>query len=388
MNKINNLKMVCPCLFGLESVLTRELKFIDAQNISATDGKVFFEGSFETLADANINLRTAERVLILLNNFHATTFEELYQGVFKINWEDFIGPHDKFPVKGWTLNSKLQSEPACQSIIKKAIVNKLQKAYHINWFDESQTLYQIQFSIQKDNVLIMIDSSGEGLHKRGYRKNSVLAPIKETLAAGIASLARINSDSQVVDPCCGSGTLLIEAALIALKIAPGLNRKFASEDWPIIPKQTWTFARQKAISKVNKSAKFFAFGSDIDQSATEIAKINIKKAGISSKINIKTKSISDFEFKNILDKNNFDNNFVVLCNPPYGERLLEIQDAQEIYKILGQKFVNLNQKNLVQKNSCYVISPDENFEKLFGRPATKRRKLYNGMIKCQLYMYF
>ncbi len=379
---MDNLKMVCPCLFGLESVLSKELKRINAKNIVVTDGKVFFEGSFETVADANINLRTAERVLILLNNFKAATFEELYQGVFSINWSDFIHINDKFPVKGWCLNSKLKSEPACQSIIKKAIVNKLKKTYNTSWFSETNVLYQIQFSIQKDNVLIMIDTSGEGLHKRGYRKNSVLAPIKETLAAGIVSLARINSDSHVVDPCCGSGTLLIESALYALKIAPGLNRRFVSETWPIIPQTTWKLSRQKAISKIDKSAKFISFGYDINQHAIEAAEANAKKAGISSKISLKTRSIDNLKITS-------DSNFVLLCNPPYGERLLEINEARHIYQKLGEEFLNLYPTcNIDRKNSCYIISPDENFEKLFGRSATKRRKLYNGMIKCQLYMYF
>lgn len=377
---MNNLKMVCPCLFGLESVLARELKYIDAQNIKVTDGKVFFEGSFETLIDANINLRTAERVLIVMNEFKATSFEELYQGVFSADWGGFIKKNDKFPVKGWTLNSILKSEPACQSIIKKAIVEKLKKTYKTSWFEETGALYQIQFSIQKDNVLIMLDTSGVGLHKRGYRKSSVLAPIKETLAAGIVSLARVNSKSNVCDPCCGSGTLLIESALFALKIAPGLNRRFISEDWDIISASNWNLGRQRAISKINKDSSFMAFGSDIDQKAIEIAKTNAKRAGISSRINFQTKPLKDFDFQDFEYFNASKDGFVILCNPPYGERLLEISQAREIYKTIGQKFLN--------KNSIYIISPDEDFERLFGLKATKRRKLYNGMIKCQLYMYF
>ena len=369
-----NIKMVCPCLFGLESVLSRELKYIDAQNIHATDGKVFFEGSFETLIDANINLRTAERVLIVMNEFKATTFEKLFQGVYSIDWSQFIQKDDKFPVKGYSLNSTLKSEPACQAIIKKAIAEKLKQTYHTSWFSETRSLYQIQFSIQKDNVLIMIDSSGTGLHKRGYRKKSVLAPIKETLAAGIVNLARVNSGSRVYDPCCGSGTLLIEAALFALRIAPGLNRSFICEDWDIIPKSSFNLCRQKAISKINKTASFMAFGSDIDPEAIEIAKINAKRAGISSRINFEIKSIKDFS----LEK---EENMIILCNPPYGERMLEIKEAQNIYKTMGEKF------DLKDNNSYYIISPDENFEKIYGSKANKRRKLYNGMIKCQLYMY-
>lgn len=366
--------MVCPCLFGLESVLARELKYIDAQEISVTDGKVYFKGSFTTLIDANINLRTAERVLIVMDEFKATTFEELFQRVFAINWAEFIGKYDQFPVKGWSLNSTLKSVPTCQSIIKKAIVEKLKKSYNINTFEESKTLYQVQFSIHKNKVSIMLDSSGVGLYKRGYRKTSVLAPIKETLAAGIVSLARVNVNSCVYDPCCGSGTLLIEACLYALKIAPGLNRYFASESWNIIPKQDWYNGRQKAIAKINKNALFRAFGSDIDTVAIDVAKNNALKAGVASKINFELKSISNFKTQT--------ESAIILCNPPYGERMLELKDAKNIYETMGQKFIVKN------NHSYYIISPDENFEKLFGKQATKRRKLYNGMLKCQLYMYF
>ena len=371
---MNKLKMVCPCLFGLESVLARELKYIDAQEISVTDGKVYFYGSFSTLIDANINLRTAERVLIVMNEFEATTFEELFQGVFSVNWAEFIGQYDQFPVKGWSLNSTLKSIPACQSIIKKAVVEKLKKSYNVATFEESKTLYQIQFSIQKNKVSVMLDTSGVGLYKRGYRKTSILAPIKETLAAGIVNLARVNANSYVYDPCCGYGTLLIEACLYAFRIAPGLNRHFASENWSIIPKSEWNNGRQKAIAKINKNASFLAFGSDIDPVAINIAKNNALKAGVASKINFELKPISKFNAQT--------ENAIILCNPPYGERMLELEDAQKIYKTMGEKF---SQKN---NYSYYIISPDENFEKIFGKKATKRRKLYNGMLKCQLYMYF
>lgn len=372
---MNRLKMVCPCIFGLESIVAKELKYIDAQNITATDGKVFFEGSFETLIDANINLRSAERVLIVLNEFEAKTFEDLYQGTLAINWENFINKKDKFPVKGCSLNSVLKSESACQSIIKKAVVDRLKQKYKINWFEESDALYQIQFSIQKNNVLIMLDTSGEGLHKRGYRRNSVIAPIKETLAAGMVNLARVSSKSHVYDPCCGSGTLLIESALYALRIAPGLYRKFSSENWSIIPKSEWNKGRQRAIAKINKDVEFEAYGYDIDPKAIEVAKYNATKAGVASKIKFSCQDIKNF--------NLIDENAIILSNPPYGERLLEVKEARKIYKIMGQKFLGSK-----IKNSCYIISPDEEFEKIYGAKADKRRKLYNGMIKCQLYMYF
>jgi len=370
---MNQLKFSCPCHFGLESVLSFEIKRIGGTNVTVNDGKVTFLGDFSTLAKANICLSTAERVLIVLGEFRATSFEELFQGVKAIPLENFVGKLDAFPVKGYSLNSQLHSVPDCQSIIKKACVERLKSKYGIEWFEESESLYQIQFSIHKDEVTIFLDTSGAGLHKRGYRKTSNDAPIKETLAAGIVDFARIRADSIVCDPFCGSGTFLIEAAFKGLNIAPGLRRTFSAENWKVVPKKIWTDARKETIENVNRSANFSAFGSDTDDFSVDLAQSNAKKAGVIANIEITQADVAKYV---PLD------NAITICNPPYGERLLEIKQAEELYRTMGQVF------RPSSENPCYIISPHEDFETFFGKKADKRRKLYNGMIKCQLFMYF
>ncbi len=364
-----NLRLCCPCHFGLESVLKYEINKIGGTNLSVSDGKISFDGDFNILARANLCLSTAERVLIELAEFNAYSFEDLYQGVKAIPFENFIGEKNAFPVKGYSLNSQLHSVPDCQSIVKKAVVERLKSKYNISWFDETDSTVQIQFSILKDKVNIYLDTSGAGLHKRGYRRNSNLAPIKETLAAGIIDLAHIRPNSIVCDPFCGSGTILIESALKALNIAPCINRGFSAEKWDSIPKNIWSEERQRAIANVNKDAEFQAIGFDVDDSAVALATDNAKKAGVKSRISIEQADIRKFHQPE---------NSIVICNPPYGERMLEIREAEEIYKIMGR----------VIKKPASIISPSEEFEKFFGRKADKRRKLYNGMIKCQLFMYF
>ena len=373
MNELNKLKFSCSCHFGLESVLSFEIKKIGGEDITVSDGKVNFTGDFSTLARANICLSTAERVLIVLNEFRATTFEELFQGVKSIPLEDFIGREDSFPVKGYSLNSVLHSVPDCQSIIKKAAVERLKSKYNIEWFEEIGELYQIQFSILKDEVSIFLDTSGQGLHKRGYRQNSNDAPIKETLAAGIIDLAHVRSNSIVCDPFCGSGTFLIEAAFKSLNIAPGLNRRFSAEKWGCISKEIWSEERSKAIANVRRDSDYQGFGFDIDGEAIELSTQNSKKAGVGSKIQVSKADILDY-------KN--EEGTITICNPPYGERMLEIKQAEELYTKMGKVFIGNSAA------PCYIISPHENFEHFFGRKADKRRKLYNGMIKCQLFMYF
>lgn len=369
----NSIRLSCPCHFGLESVLKYEVAKIGGENISVNDGKVSFTGDESILARANICLSTAERVMIELAEFKATTFEELFQGVKYIELERWISMKDSFPVKGYSLNSALHSVPDCQAIIKKAVVERLKQKYGISWFEETGSTVQIKFSILKDVVTIYLDTSGIGLHKRGYRRNSNSAPIKETLAAGIIDLARVRSDSVVCDPFCGSGTLLIEAGLKALKIAPGINRRFSAEKWDCIPAEVWREERTRAIDNVDRSAKFQGIGFDIDDSAVALTLDNAHKAGIKSRMKIEQADISKFRQPD---------NSIVICNPPYGERLLEIREAEKIYRQMGHVF------GKGSGQSSYIISPHEEFESFFGKNARKRRKLYNGMIKCQLFMYF
>lgn len=367
------IRLSCPCLFGLESVLSYEIKKIGGENLKVTDGRISFDGDFNTLAKANIWLSTAERVLIEIGSFEAKSFEELFQGVKSLPFENFIGKQDAFPVKGYSLNSALHSVPDCQSIIKKAIVERLKGVYGINWFDESGPIHQVQFSIHKDIATIFLDTSGAGLHKRGYRRNSNAAPIKETLAAGIVDLARVRSNSIVADPMCGSGTFLIEAAYKALNIAPGLRRNFAAQRWSQIDDKVWADARAEALESIDRLGEFKAFGFDIDADAVELTQSNARKAGVGSKLAIKQSDILRF---------NQPENSITFCNPPYGERMLEIKDAEMLYKKLGDRL------NPSKERPCYIITPHEEFERFFGKKADKRRKLYNGMIKCQLYMYF
>ena len=363
-----------PCLFGLESALASEIRRIGGKDIVTSDGKVSFSGDMPLLARANIRLRTAERVCVVLGTFEATSFTELFDHVEKLAFEDFIGKNDAFPVTGWSLKSGLYSIPDCQSIIKKAAVKRLQKVYGQSWFEETGPPRQIRFSILKDVVTVMLDTSGAGLHKRGYRQTSTVAPIKETLAAGIADIARVGPDDTVIDPMCGSGTLLIESALRAYNIAPGVRRRFDAEKWEQIPKAMWQDERESAVCEIRKDIGFFAKGYDTDELAVRLTVENAGKAGVSKRLAAEIRDIANFK----PDAQSAG----ILCNPPYGERLLEIKAAEALYKKMGEAF---------EKRAgfrYYIISPHEDFEALFGRPADKRRKLYNGMIKCQLFMYF
>jgi putative N6-adenine-specific DNA methylase len=369
--KIN---FVIPCLLGLEKLIADEMKDLGAENVVSENGRVLFSGDEHLLARANICSRYAERIQILVGTFDALSFEDLFQGTKALPWEEWIGAYDAFPVKGYSLNSALFSVSDCQSIIKKAVVERLKEKYRISWFEETGTKYQIQFSIMKDIVTVFIDTSGVGLHKRGYRPVANAAPIRETLAASMAELARLRHYHTLYDVCCGSGTILIEGAMKALNIAPGLKRAFISERFENIDSSVWQEERMRATDAVIQDADFMAYGSDIDFNALQIARENARRAGVGMKIDLSKKDLKDFARKS--EKG------TVICNPPYGERMLDIQAAEEIYRTMGKIF------NPERGWAYYIISPDEEFEKCFGRKADKRRKLYNGMIKCQLYMYY
>ncbi|MBQ9993181.1 MAG: class I SAM-dependent RNA methyltransferase [Clostridia bacterium] len=369
-----NINMAAPCLMGLEGIVGGELRRMGAENVSPENGRVFFSGDEHMLVRSNLWTRCAERILIVVGKFEARTFDELFEGTKALPWEQWIGKTDAFPVKGSSVSSKLFSVSDCQSIIKKAVVERLKTVYHVPWFEESGAPRQIQFHIMKDCACLMIDTSGDGLHKRGYRRHGVAAPIKETLAAAMADLAIVKSDSCVYDPLCGSGTILIESALKALNVAPGIKRTFSCEKWAQIGADVWAQERERANDFIRRDAVFTAFGSDIDADAVQTASENAYKAGVGKRIQFHRADVRDFAPEG--------ERGIVICNPPYGERLLSTAQAQEIYKELGRLFVRR------PGWSYSVITPDEQFEKVFGRKATKRRKLYNGMIKCQLYMYF
>ncbi|MBQ7063794.1 MAG: class I SAM-dependent RNA methyltransferase [Firmicutes bacterium] len=366
--------IVVPTLFGLEGLVADELRFFGMEQVRAENGRVLFEGDLEEAARANIRLRMGERVLLELSRFTAVTFEELFQGVRDIPWEYWVGRTDTFPVKGWSLNSTLHSVPDCQSIIKKAIVDRLSSHYGIEWFEETGPTVQIQFSIMKDEVSIMLDTSGPGLHKRGYRANANEAPLRETLAAGMVDLAHVRRDSTVLDPMCGSGTILIEAALKARNISPGLTRRFACEKWSCFPEEIFPREREAARALIRKPEGFQAIGYDIDTNAVELTESNARKAHVEDLIKVRKLDLHRL----ILPRTPL----ILITNPPYGERMLDRQEAEELYQVLGSRC------HPQPDHSYYVITSDEKFEEYFGRPADRRRKLYNGMLKCNLYMYY
>ncbi|MDR3314847.1 MAG: class I SAM-dependent RNA methyltransferase [Oscillospiraceae bacterium] len=368
------LTYLIPCLLGLEGLIAEELRAMDAQNVRAENGRVLFEGEPAILARANLRCRYAERVQLLLGSFEARSFEELFQGTKALPWEDWIGARDAFPVKGYSLNSTLFSVSDCQAIIKKAVVERLKPRYGIEWFEETGAVRQIQFSIMKDKVTLVLDTSGAGLHKRGYRLAAGEAPLKETLAAALCRLAHLRPYHDLYDPMCGSGTILIEGAMMARNIAPGLGRSFSAERWEQIPRQVWRDEREKAASLATAAPEFMAYGADIDSAGLETALENARRAGVDRQIQFQQADLKDFAFKG--------ERGTLITNPPYGERLLDQQAAQAITALMGRLFTP-------QKGRSYsVISPAEDFEHTFGRKADARRKLYNGMMKCHVYLYY
>ncbi len=368
------MNFVIPCLLGLEKLIADEMKDLGAENVISENGRVLFSGDEAILARANICSRYAERIQILVGSFEAHSFEELFQGTKALPWEMWLPQDDAFPVKGYSLNSDLFSVSDCQAIIKKAVVERLKTKYNISWFEETGPLHQIQFSIMKNQVSLLIDTSGYGLHKRGYRLEANGAPIKETLAASLCCLSRLRPYHTLYDPMCGSGTILIEGAMMVTNMAPGVNRHFTAERWTSIPESIWNEERERARSLVIPDSQFLCYGSDIDTRSLEIARENAKRAGVDKYITFDRRDVRDFTPKT--EKG------TIICNPPYGERLLDSASAAELYSAMGKRFPQ-------QRGWAYnIICPDEDFEKSFGRKADKRRKLYNGMIKCQLFMYF
>ena len=366
-------ELIAPCFFGCESTANFELRRIGAEDIRVSDGRLTFRGGADMIAAANLNLRTVERVMLLLNTYTATTFDELFDGVYSIHWEELLPADAAFPVTGSSLNSQLSSVPACQSIIKKAVVKRLMQGHRTTSLPETGAEYKIRFMLRKNVCEIMLDTTGDGLHKRGYRKNATLAPIKETLAAAIADLGRVRRDSLVQDPFCGSGTLVIEAAQKALNLAPGLRRRFAAEHFDFVPASIWAEQRQKALSEVRTDAAFEGIGYDIDPAAVALANANAKLAGVGERCRFEVADVKDFTAADAA---------TVLTNPPYGERLGDAGEAAALAKTLGQVW----QRHPAQ--GLYAITADADFEQHFGKKAARRRKIYNGMIPCQLYMYF
>ena len=367
--------LAATCLFGLERQLGEEIDALGLKRVETIDGRVLFEGEEKDIPRVNINLRCAERVFIVLGRFHAESFTELFDGTNAIRWEDWIGRLDQFPVSGHSIKSKLTSIPDCQSIVKKAIVDRLSGAYGIGWFDETGVKYKVEFFILKDEAMLMIDTSGIALHKRGYRPDAGAAPLRETLAAAIALTSRPSEDILFWDPFCGSGTIAIEAAMIARKIAPGLKRSFSAEDFPRINEAMWREAREEAKALEITNSKFEAWASDIDEDILDVAYENALRAGVEENINIFSCDARKIEKPS-------DRRGTIVCNPPYGERMGDMKEVEWLYKDIGRHFKTFEPWHI------YVITSCDYFERLYGRSADKTRKLYNGMLPCTLYQFF
>ncbi len=361
-----------PCLFGLEGPIGEEIRRLGLRKLTAENGRVYFSGGPEAVAAANIGLRMGERVLLELGRFPAESFDALFEGTRALPWERFIPAGGAFPVQGHSLNSKLFSVPDCQRIIKKAVAERLGSRYGLRWLPEDGAVYQIRFSLMKDQVSLCLDTSGEGLHKRGYRPAHNTAPLRETLAAGLVTLSRYRGRGDFCDPFCGSGTIPVEAALIAKNRAPGLNRRFAAMDWPGFDAKLWEEARQAARER-EFHGDYRIFASDIDPKALEIARANAERAGVAELIRFERADAC--AFRRETDRG------VLVTNPPYGQRLLEQTEAEELYRRFGAAW------SATRNWELCLLSAHGDFERVFGRPADKKRKLYNGMIKCDLFMY-
>lgn len=370
----NKFDIIASTTFGMEYVVKKEAQKLDFSNIEVSNGQVRFEGGFKDIAKANIYLRSAERVYLLVGEFEATDFDMLYERTKDLNWSELMPKSAEFPVSGNSVKSELHSVSTCQSIIKKAVVDNMKESYHKDWFKEDGPKYKIKFTIYKDEVLLMLDTSGEGLHKRGYRDLSTTAPLQETIAAGMINLSRWNKDRVLIDPFCGSGTIPIEAAMIAKNQAPGLYRNFAAERWPVFPVTAWNEVKRKARSEIKDVEPRLIIGTDIDDNVVGIARHHAENAGVADIIHFQQKDFYDFSSSRKYG--------YVISNPPYGERSGEKDEVENLYKVMGEKFSKLDTW------SFYILTTHQKFEKIYGEKASKRRKLYNGGLECQFYQYY
>ena len=367
------LQFAIPCLLGLESLVGDEVKKLGLADVRVENGRVLCRGEERDLARLNINLRCGARVLLVLASFRATDFETLFQGTRAVRWEDWIPREGEFPVTGYSINSTLHSVPACQAIVKKASAKRLGNAYGCETLPETGSRYQIQFAIVKDQATLYLDTSGEGLYKRGYRARNMGAPLKETLAAALVTLSRYRGKDPFCDPFCGSGTIPIEAALIAKNRAPGLDRSFSAQRWKNMDAKLWMDAADEAMDK-EFHGTYDIWGGDIDPAAVELAKHNASLAGVEDCIRFEVADAGQFHRDSEYGQ--------LVTNPPYGERLLEKKEAEELYRVFGAAMAKMPPKWRI-----LVLSSHTEFERCFGRPAGKKRKLYNGMLKCDLFMY-
>lgn len=358
--------------FGLEAVVGHEIRALGYEP-KVSQGRVTFQGDALAICRSNLWLRSADRVQWVLGDFEAHTFDELFDAVAAMPWADWLPRDASFPVTGKSVKSKLHSVPACQSIVKKAVVKALGKAYKLQQLPETGASFPIQFHLLNDRCQMVLDTSGWGLHKRGYRPQAGAAPLKETLAAGIVQLSRWHPDRMLVDPCCGTGTIPIEAALIGLNLAPGRHRRFAASDWALVGERAWQQAIEEADALARRDRDLRIYGNDRDGDVLKLARQSLDLAGLTGKVFFETKDFADFRSK---IKYGF-----LISNPPYGERLGERKEAEALYRLFGEKHRDL------EGWGCYVLTAHQDFETYFGKPADKRRKLYNGNLRCDLFQY-
>lgn len=367
------LQFTIPTLLGVEGLAADELRRMGMDAVQAENGRVFCSGKAEDIPRMNLRLRTGERVLLVVGSYHAESFDELFEGAAALPWEQWIPEGGAFPVKGFSLNSKLASVPACQSILKKAIAKRLGSVYGKETLPEGGALFQVQFSLMKDKAMLMLDTSGPGLYKRGYRAVGVVAPLRETLAAAMVMLSGYRGRDPFCDPFCGSGTIAIEAALIAKNRAPGLQRSFSAQKWPWIPTDAWLDAVDEAMD-LEFHGTYDIWGGDLDPEAIAIAKGNAVKADVEDLVRFEVADARRFHREEPYGR--------VVSNPPYGERIMEKQEAEGLYRDFGRAA-----RGLAPGWSVSVLSSHTEFEKSFGKTADKKRKLYNGMLKCDLFQY-
>ncbi len=369
-----SINLIATTTFGLEAVTKRELMDLGYDNFKVENGKVEFEGQIRDIVISNLWLRTAERVLLKMGEFKALSFDELFEKTKALPWEEWIPEDGNFIVEGKSVNSKLYSISDSQRIVEKAIVERLKTKYPVEWFNKSGARYTVEVSLLKDIATLTIDTSGDGLHKRGYRDRAGDAPIKETLAAAMVLLSYWNKDRVLFDPFCGSGTILIEAAMIGKNMAPGIDREFDADKWAKVPKEYWSEEKIKARKAIDHSVKLNLLGCDIDRRSILRARDNAANIGLEEDIS--------FFIKDMRDVDLYDEYGVVITNPPYGERMGEKEEVERLYKDFGQKFKEHDTW------SIYAITSNEKFEELYGKKADRKRKLYNGRIKVDFYQYY
>lgn len=371
---MKQIDLVATTAFGLESIVANELKKLGYNNLKVENGRVVFSADQNAIARCNLWLRSADRVLLRIGEFEARSFEELFEKTRALPWSDWIPENAEFPVEGKSIQSQLFSVPDCQAIVKKAIVEKMKERYPRKWFEETGPRYRIQVALLKDRATLTIDTSGAGLHKRGYRKLAAEAPLKETLAAALISISRWKADRALLDPFCGSGTIPIEAALIGRNIAPGLERDFAAENWPQIPVRIWQNAREEARDSILHQQPLGIMGFDIDPAVLDLARYHAKQLGLH-----KVLSFQQQDVRQLRSKYNYG---YLITNPPYGERLSELTEVEKLYRDMGEVLKTLNTW------SFYIISSHPRFEHFLHRNADKKRKLYNGRIQCNYYQFY